>query len=245
MKIIFLDIDGVLVTRQLGVFDQGLLRNLKHIVDETGASIVLSSDWRRHPSARAEARRELRRAGMDFISHTPCLNQFVPQRPTEIMSWRREHPQGPRGHPEPWVAIDDRPLLQERHGNYLRGHFVQTHPLQGLTRKAADDVVKILNEDDRMPSNMSYSNPLAATVPGQFFGGTDFGDSLPGRHAVMGRVKPPLSNPASALEAAGRGGPRMSFSGAEELGRALGACNTLATRPRGHSATATVGRRRV
>jgi len=135
MKLIFLDIDGVLVTRQLGVFDQGLLRNLKHIVDETGASIVLSSDWRRHPSARAEARRELRRAGLDFMSHTPCLSQFVPQRPTEIMSWRREHPQGSRGYPEPWVAIDDRPLLQERHGNYLRGHFVQTHPLRGLTAK--------------------------------------------------------------------------------------------------------------
>jgi len=248
MKIIFLDIDGVLVTRQLGVFDQALLRNLKYAVDETGASIVLSSDWRRHPSARAEARRELRRAGMDFISHTPCLSQFVPQRPTEIMSWRREHPQGgPRGRPEPWVAIDDRPLLQERHGSYLRGHFVQTHPLQGLTRQAADDVIKILNQDDDLPSKMSCASPLATTMPERFFSGTEFSESLSGRHRVAGRASLPLSRPNSGLEAVGHIGPRLSGMDAEEIGRALGPCNNLASasRPRGNSAAATIGRRRL
>lgn len=273
MKIIFLDIDGVLVTRQLGIFDQGLLRNLKHAVNETGASIVLSSDWRRHPSSRAEARRELRRVGMDFISHTPCLSQFVPQRPTEITSWRREHPQGgPRGRPEPWVAIDDRPLLQERHGSYLRGHFVQTHPLQGLTRQATEDVIKILNQDDNMPSKTRCSNPLATTMPARFLGGadlasdhrvngiptvdvhnihevgTDLGDSLPGRHTASGRARLPLSRPGSRVEASGLIGPRLSVSGAaEEIGLALGPCNSLASasRPRGYSAAAAVGRRRL
>jgi hypothetical protein len=263
MKLIFLDIDGVLVTRQLGVFDQGLLRNLKHAVDETGASIVLSSDWRRHPSARAEARRELRRAGMDFISHTPCLSQFVPQRPTEIMSWRREHPQGgPRGRPDPWVAIDDRPLLQERHGNYLRGHFVQTHPLQGLTRQAADDVIKILNQDDDLPSKMSCASPLATTMPERFLSdtdsanyhrvpnihavGTEFSESLSGRHRVAGRASLPLSRPNSGLEAVGHIGPRLSVVDPEEISRALSPCSNLAStsRPRGNSAAATVGRRR-
>ena len=54
MKVIFCDVDGVLnneSTSELtpngyrGVSDK-LIRNLRKIVDETGAKIVLSSDWR-------------------------------------------------------------------------------------------------------------------------------------------------------------------------------------------------------
>ncbi|CAE8586335.1 unnamed protein product [Polarella glacialis] len=147
MKLIFLDLDGVLVTRRLGVFEDKLRDNLKTVVEQTGAKIVLSSDWRRHPFARAEARRELQKVGLDFISFTPCMSQYIAQRPTEIMTWKRDNARNPElENLTHWVAIDDRELLSERHGSFLRGHFVQTHPMQGLTEAAAQECIRILNQ---------------------------------------------------------------------------------------------------
>merc|ERR1711879_742805 len=46
-----------------------------------------------------------------------------------------------------WLAIDDRALLEERHGTNLRDHFVQTQPMRGLTVDAADECIKILTQD--------------------------------------------------------------------------------------------------
>ena len=56
MKIIFLDIDGVLNSRLYdlkrgendGNIDQSRLVLLKQLVDKTGAKIVLTTSWRRH-----------------------------------------------------------------------------------------------------------------------------------------------------------------------------------------------------
>ncbi len=56
MKIIFLDIDGVLNSRQYdaergtaeGNIDVSRLLLLKQLIDQTGAKIVLTSSWRRH-----------------------------------------------------------------------------------------------------------------------------------------------------------------------------------------------------
>mmetsp|Transcript_107981 Transcript_107981/g.170607 ORF Transcript_107981/g.170607 Transcript_107981/m.170607 type:complete len:239 (-) Transcript_107981:55-771(-) len=148
MKIIFLDIDGVLVTRRIGCFEENLLRNLKRVVDETGATIVLSSDWRRHPQARLEAKRVLGTVGLTFVACTPSLSAYIAQRPTEIMQWKRDYTK--RCDAERisnWIAIDDRPLLEERHGHCLRGHFVQTQPLRGLVESVADECIKLLNQE--------------------------------------------------------------------------------------------------
>mmetsp|Transcript_6678 Transcript_6678/g.11696 ORF Transcript_6678/g.11696 Transcript_6678/m.11696 type:complete len:232 (-) Transcript_6678:72-767(-) len=163
MKLIFLDIDGVLVTRRPGVFEESLLMNLKRIVDTTGADIVLSSDWRRHPSARLEAKRVLNAVGLTFIGCTPCLSAFLAQRPTEIMQWKRDH--NKRADAERithWVVIDDRPLLEERHGNYLRGHFAQTQPMRGLTDAVVDECCRILTQD--VPS--APPDPLKGAIEG-------------------------------------------------------------------------------
>ena len=62
MKVIFLDFDGVMDTvyydyvlakeGKLGndeygcVFDPNCIKNLKHIIDQTGADIVVSSSWK-------------------------------------------------------------------------------------------------------------------------------------------------------------------------------------------------------
>ena len=52
MKIIFLDIDGVLNVIPQGrdeygaIFHPEFVANLKHIIDKTGAKLVISSTWR-------------------------------------------------------------------------------------------------------------------------------------------------------------------------------------------------------
>jgi hypothetical protein len=49
MKVVFLDIDGVIATDETDFvfFDKSCLKRLKHIIETADASIVLSSTWRR------------------------------------------------------------------------------------------------------------------------------------------------------------------------------------------------------
>lgn len=46
MKIIFLDIDGVLNYQGSNLIDEGCLNNLRNIIKQTGAKIVLISTWK-------------------------------------------------------------------------------------------------------------------------------------------------------------------------------------------------------
>ena len=89
MKILFLDIDGVLVLDRPGVFVPDLLHRLKGIVDATGCSIVLSSDWRRRKEGLRIVREQLQRVDLDFVATTrPTLQEG--ERPVEIADWIRE-----------------------------------------------------------------------------------------------------------------------------------------------------------
>mmetsp|Transcript_91914 Transcript_91914/g.259634 ORF Transcript_91914/g.259634 Transcript_91914/m.259634 type:complete len:140 (+) Transcript_91914:167-586(+) len=133
MKVIFLDIDGVLVTTDHGVFNSVPLCNLRRVVQTTGACIVLSTDWRRGFWPRLLARAMLQLHGMDYIGCTPCLSHHPRQRPSEIMQWKAKYEADAQGDAiSRWVAIDDRSLLHERDGKFLEGHFVQTDPREVL-----------------------------------------------------------------------------------------------------------------
>lgn len=144
MKLVFLDLDGVLVTRRQGVMEQRLVDNLKKVIQEGEAQIVLSSDWRRWPEGRRECKRVLRANGMDFIACTPCMTAMAPNRPIEIVRWLKEHHAKGGEKVTHWVAVDDRHLLQEKQGQRLKGHFVQTQPIRGLTVDVAFAMIRIL-----------------------------------------------------------------------------------------------------
>ncbi|CAK8989668.1 unnamed protein product [Durusdinium trenchii] len=160
MRLIFLDIDGVLVTRRPCVMEEKLLQNLARVARETGAKIVLSSDWRRHPEARAEAQQVLSSLGLELIGCTPCKSPYLAQRPTEILEWKRDYLRTPGVQKlENWVAIDDRELLAEQNGRFLRGHFVQTHPLRGLTPEAADACIAILKQEQKSEPTAGSAMP--------------------------------------------------------------------------------------
>jgi hypothetical protein len=103
MKVIFLDIDGVLncsKTRNPRQFpyvvDQRLLARLQKLLDRTGAKVVLSSSWRLDPVGRFAAKH----FGVPFIG--VCPDRPSSPRCKEILGWLSDHPKTTR-----YAVIDD------------------------------------------------------------------------------------------------------------------------------------------
>src|SRR5580704_14598170 len=103
MKVIFLDIDGVLNCKKTSnprklpyVVDRRLLAKFKQLIERTGAKVVLSSTWRYDPAGVFSAKHW----GIPFMDLTPDL----PKRPRrdEILAWLKKHPRVTR-----FVVIDD------------------------------------------------------------------------------------------------------------------------------------------
>ncbi len=139
MNIIILDIDGVL-NKSDGdeKFEPFMMRNLKHIVDSSGAQIVISSDWRRLGSNLARLRSELIYYGMNFIDTTPIINGE--KRKREIARWLRENPVWDKV-----VILDD----LESAGLYKPNKilFIQTDHRLGLTEEDADKAVNFFRKE--------------------------------------------------------------------------------------------------
>jgi len=103
MKIVFLDIDGVLNCKQTPnprkfpfIVDATLLRRLNHLLEITGAEIVLDSNWRYDPVGLLAAKYY----DVPFIDTTPDL----PGQPrcNPILEWLRAHAEVKR-----FIVIDD------------------------------------------------------------------------------------------------------------------------------------------
>lgn len=139
MKVIFLDIDGVLNHRNSpivgGIFDidLSLVPILARIVKETGAEIVLSSTWRILESNRKRVSHVLDLHGMKFIDRTDILND---ERSIEILEWLHRHPEVNK-----FVIIDDD---SDAGTNGLGEFFFKTSWNNGLTDEIADRVITYL-----------------------------------------------------------------------------------------------------
>lgn len=147
MKILFLDVDGVLNTRP-GSLDGDKLDMLRVIQKATGCTICLSTSWRTVPHMLARLQKA-------FISHgvkwhgamTPELEgSSVPwgwstaaPRHEEISKWLIQS-----GKPERKVAsyaiVDD-----DWYADDGSGRFVRCDPSIGLTETLAREIVGILN----------------------------------------------------------------------------------------------------
>lgn len=149
-KIIFLDIDGVLNVIPQGfdkhgcLFHKHLEENLQHIIEQTGAKIVISSTWR---LSGLKAMKQLwtdRNLAGEVIDITPNINDN--RRGDEIQRWLDNNPT------DSFVIIDDDTDMLEHQFK----HFVQTsdnidHPDCvdvgfGLTRICAEKAIQILNK---------------------------------------------------------------------------------------------------
>ena len=163
MKVIFCDVDGVLnndVTKArspsgfLGVSDI-LIRNLKKIVAETGAVIVLSSDWRlirddpRHGKDYRYLARKLRYvANLKISDHTADISWRF--RGLEIRTYLDEHPQVTE-----YVVLDDLPFRDFQENGLLK-NLVLTDSGEGLADADVERAVRILNGEEVQPCDRFF-----------------------------------------------------------------------------------------
>ena len=137
MKVVFLDIDGVLndgvriMETESDLPSKEHLDCLKAIIDATDAKIVLSSTWRLFPVARNDVKNALRNVGLEFIDKTKELKD----RASEIKEWLSRHPEV-----EKFVILDD----EEISGKFTN-NLVQTTFYNGLLPEHAEKAIKILN----------------------------------------------------------------------------------------------------
>lgn len=157
MKVIFLDVDGILncqFTKErfegyIFVMDRKI-ELLKKLVDDTGAEIVLSSTWRQgwfHEQLNIEdintrlfraLRNKLQEHGLEMIDYTPIKR--YKERGLEIDAWLHR-----------WTGepVDSFVILDDLGGKYLRPHanrLVQTSFKEGLQEKHVELAKKILDK---------------------------------------------------------------------------------------------------
>lgn len=159
MKVIFLDIDGVLtsVNRRMKLDPDNIAR-LGKILEATEAKLVISSSWRRHKLEDTIAlladTQEFNHGGVEFpycdkiVGHTLRLYAFCPAdeekhylsaRGLEIKRWLKDHAEK-LGVTNYLILDDDSDMLLEQ----VR-HFIKTDTYKGLSNKNVDKAIKILN----------------------------------------------------------------------------------------------------
>lgn len=165
-KVIFLDIDGVLNTERQHdrcvaaglayvdnfgyAFDPVSVANLKRIVDETGADIVISSSWKFWGHSTMQKLWTSRELPGKIIDVTPNnvsdemllsvdlnLMELPAGKGSEIKEWLETEGQQVTH----YAILDDLPdMLPEQ-----QSHFVQTNPRVGITKDDADRIITILS----------------------------------------------------------------------------------------------------
>lgn len=157
-KILFLDIDGVLVNEnhilemyeiekkegtnisldKYGhIFDPICVEFLKRIVKETEAKIVISSTWRLNGIISLKRMFKYRNIDLHILDITPCLESRI--RGDEISEWLDN-----KKNIDSYVILDDEDDMGEKHKN----NIVVTDPYNGITEIEMNKCIKILNKNN-------------------------------------------------------------------------------------------------
>lgn len=142
MKVIFLDVDGVLNTPAAMMLDRvnpwaissELVENLKRVVENTEAKIVVSSSWRIYRESLDALTGVLREHGMNVLSITGNLDPEP--RFKEIQMWLDDNDEVSR------FAIFDDDIDA---GISFGTSFFHTDPSEGLTAEIASNAIQHLN----------------------------------------------------------------------------------------------------
>lgn len=153
MKAIFLDIDGVLNSNEhtafiksfitygdnmIEPFDDECLYNLKYIVDETDAKIIITSIWRLFPDYLYILMNKLEEYGLNKNVISLTISNKYKDKLQEIAVKLKK-----LGITEYVVLDNDKTLNLERH--------IITNNATGLTEIDAKQAVKILSYNEEMP----------------------------------------------------------------------------------------------
>ena len=147
MKIIFLDVDGVLNNyetteltpdKYIGIDDK-LVELLSKIVKLTDAKIVLMSDWKddwnlQKPDG-VYLDKKLEKYGLEIIART--YESYPSRRGEGVRAYLKENKV------EEYVLIDDTEFSDFT--DELEERFVNTDPVSGLTLEDVQKAIKILN----------------------------------------------------------------------------------------------------
>ena len=151
MNIIFLDIDGVLNSQNKLIeiynktgkphsgnnfpFDEKCLENLKILVEETNAKIVITSTWRKYENDMEILFNELKKYDLDkqVIGYTPIINK---KREEEIIEYLNKLDIKVN-----FIIIDD---IRDR--GSLNDRLVVTSPKTGFTEENMKNAIKILKK---------------------------------------------------------------------------------------------------
>lgn len=163
MKVIFLDIDGVLNVIPEGYDDFGgtfhsnFVDNLRRIIDETGAKIVISSTWRFSGLTKMRQMWEHRNLPGEVIDITIDSNVLIKRGVFKF------HDEVMRGHEiQEWldrnqdienylILDDDDDFLPNQLNNFVRTSNNSSHPDcidigYGLTEICTNESIKVLNK---------------------------------------------------------------------------------------------------
>ena len=168
MKIIFLDIDGVLAThkefsmnrtkfqtkhaeaKEIHIpypFNSGCVKIFNEILDETNAIIVLSSDWRFYWDLNDLDKifkfNDVKKSPIAITSKIKrkLSSELEDDRSYQIKNYVNETL------PDVWVAIDDLNLSS------LGDNFIRTKDMEGLKQTGIKEkIIKILNNDNTSTS---------------------------------------------------------------------------------------------
>ena len=157
MRVLFLDIDGVICTSSTYgrgkdnkwdayMFDIKAVAVLNFILQETGAEIILSSDWRHHYTL--QEMREIfchNNVIRGPIGFTPSSNTYTAMnleggRSDEILMWIKTHAWK---NDIKWCAVDDLNMSEKLGDNFVMCPRQQ----EGIKRIGIkEQIIKILNE---------------------------------------------------------------------------------------------------
>lgn len=158
MKVIFLDIDGVLNSDEFlknnesEVIDRANVRVLKNIIDKTGAVIVMSSAWRLWFDDNMMPKDGYSQCLYDIFGEfdiklfgkTPDFSTeeirskktFSQVKAKEIIAWLSEHEIIDK-----YVVLDDLDLRDEE----VNAHLIRTNGQVGITEEDAKRVIYMIN----------------------------------------------------------------------------------------------------
>ena len=138
LRVIFLDVDGVVCCNQNGHLEPDKMKQLLRITNETSAKVCLSTNWRLYAELREHLYAKLGAAGIECIGTTPDAGEAThgeAMRPCEIGAWIKFwHQDVQRQRIASFVAVDDRSLLEEKGGSFLRGAPPAPAPCAGIVR---------------------------------------------------------------------------------------------------------------
>ena len=134
MKIIFMDVDGVLNTLE-GTVNPKLVAIFRNILTNIDAKVVLSSSWKNYEASR----NIIKMSVCDFIDCTPQVliegRDSTQRRGMEIQAWIDKHPDV-----EKYAIIDDTGWILE----HQLPNFFKTLGSIGLTQEIAEKVIEHL-----------------------------------------------------------------------------------------------------